>query len=75
MNQSFSLSLGGPISMARDYTQMDVDHFQKQHNLHLMTGPEGNSEFCSPRILMFPRTKSRETLRPRPHEDDCKCKR
>ena len=30
---------------------------------HLMTGPEGNSEFCFPRISMFPKTKSRETLR------------
>ena len=29
----------------------------------LMTGPEGNSEFCFPRIFMFPETKSRETLR------------
>ena len=28
-----------------------------------MTGPEGNSEFCFPRISMFPETKSRETLR------------
>ena len=28
-----------------------------------MTGPEGNSEFCFPRISMFPKTKSRETLR------------
>ena len=27
-----------------------------------MTGPEGNSEFCFPRISMFPETKSRETL-------------
>ena len=27
------------------------------------TGPEGNSEFCFPRISMFPDTKSRETLR------------
>ena len=30
---------------------------------HLMTGPEGNSEFCFSRISMFPETKSRETLR------------
>ena len=30
---------------------------------HLMTGPLGNSEFCFPRILMFPSTSSRETLR------------
>ena len=30
---------------------------------HLMTGPEGNSEFCFPRMSMFPNTKSRETLR------------
>ena len=28
-----------------------------------MTGPEGNSEFCFPRISMFPETKSRETLK------------
>ena len=28
-----------------------------------MTSPLGNSEFCFPRILMFPETKSRETLR------------
>ena len=30
---------------------------------HLMTGPLGNSEFCFPRISMFPLTSSRETLR------------
>ena len=30
---------------------------------HLMTGPEGNSKFCFPRISMFPETKSRETLK------------
>ena len=31
---------------------------------HLMrTGPLGNSEFCFPRISVFPETKSRETLR------------
>ena len=28
-----------------------------------MTGPKENSEFCFPRISMFPETKSRETLR------------
>ena len=28
---------------------------------HLMTGPLGNSEFCFPRISMFPETGSRET--------------
>ena len=28
-----------------------------------MTGPEGNGEFCFPRISMFPSTSSRETLR------------
>ena len=27
------------------------------------TGPLGNSEFCFPRISMFPETKSRETYR------------
>ena len=30
---------------------------------HLMTGLEGNSEFCFPRISMFPSASSRETLR------------
>ena len=30
---------------------------------HLMTCPLGNSEFCFPRISMFPSTSSRETLR------------
>ena len=30
---------------------------------HLMTGSLGNSEFCFPRISMFPSTSSRETLR------------
>ena len=30
---------------------------------HLMTGPEGNIEFCFPRISMFPSTSPRETLR------------
>ena len=34
---------------------------------HLMTGPEGNSEFCFPRISMFPETKSMETLRNKIH--------
>ena len=29
----------------------------------LMIGPLGNSEFCFPRISMFPKTKLRETLR------------
>ena len=33
------------------------------NNKHLMTGPEGNSEICFPRISMLPETKSRETLR------------
>ena len=37
--------------------------FPKVNNKHLMTGPEENSEFCFPRISMFPETKSRETLR------------
>ena len=36
---------------------------QLYNNKHLMTGPEGNSEFCFPRISIFPETKSRETLR------------
>ena len=30
---------------------------------HLMTGPLKNSEFCFPRISMFPLTLSWETLR------------
>ena len=30
---------------------------------HLIAGPLGNSEFCFPRISMFPSTSPRETLR------------
>ena len=30
---------------------------------HLMTSPLGNSEFCFPRISMFPSTSFREPLR------------
>ena len=37
--------------------------FKSCYIKHLMTGPEGNSEFCFPRISVFPETKSRETLR------------
>ena len=33
------------------------------HIKHLITGPEVNSEFCFPRISLFPETKSRETER------------
>ena len=39
-----------------------IKHFCYITN-HLMTGPLGNSEFCFPRISMFPSTSSRETLR------------
>ena len=39
------------------------DKHNSKNNKHLMTGPEGNSEFCFPRISMFPSTSSRETLR------------
>ena len=35
----------------------------KLNNKHLMTHPLGNSEFCFPQISMFPKRKSRETLR------------
>ena len=38
-------------------------NLRSTNNKHLMTGPEGNSEFCFLRISMFPETKSRETLR------------
>ena len=33
------------------------DPFALLYNKSLMTGPEGNSEFCFPRISMFPETK------------------
>ena len=31
-------------------------------NKHLMTGPEGNSSFCFPRISMFPRGAAEENI-------------
>ena len=46
---------------ASDYDS-DYDSVASE-NQPLMTGPEGKSEFCFPRISMFPETKSRETLR------------
>ena len=51
---------------------------------HLMIVPLGNSEFCFPRISMFPSTSSRETLRvsgnkihcsPRDQSLSVKCKK
>ena len=50
-----------------------LDHLKpyKGDIKHLMTGPEGNSEFCFPRISMFPETKSRETLRLEGNEIHC----
>ena len=47
----------GTILHNTDVTTLSVN------NKHLMTGAEGNSEFCFPRISMFPETKLRETLR------------
>ena len=31
-----------------------ISNARSWNNKHLMTGPEGNSEFCFPRISMFP---------------------
>ena len=36
-----------------------------------MTSPEENSEFCFPRISIFPETKSRETLRFKENKIHC----
>ena len=33
----------------------------EKNNKHLMTGPEGNSEFCFPRISMFTSTNPQGT--------------
>ena len=38
---------------------------------HLMTGPSGNSGFCSPRPLMFPSPSPRGTLRSRGNKTHC----
>ena len=50
-------------SMAEAYDVILCSVSLRGYSKHLMTGPEGNSEFCFPRISMFPETKSRETLR------------
>ena len=42
---------------------MELVLFIMARPLVIMTGPQGNSEFCFPKISMFPETKSRETLR------------
>ena len=51
------------LFLTRPYNVLLIMTFVEINNKHLMTGPEGNSEFCFPRISMFPETKSRETLR------------
>ena len=40
-------------------------------NKHLMTDPEGNSEFCFSKTLNVPPAKPRETLRSRGNEIHC----
>ena len=37
-----------------------------------MTDPKGNSEFCSPRPLMFPKAKLRGTLRAKGKQQNSK---
>ena len=49
--------------MNANWTMGSIRTMSCHNNKHLMTGPEGNSEFCFPRISMFPETKLRETLR------------
>ena len=51
------------ISVKKTFLRKDIKPAWQLNIKHLMTGPEGNSEFCFPRISMFPETKSRETLR------------
>ena len=45
------------------YVKTEKKTKSSTYNKHLMIGPEGNSEFCFPRISMFPSTSFRETLR------------
>ena len=51
-----------PMPALLPYHRLNIDRCMINIK-HLMTGPEGNSEFCFPRISMFPEMKSRETLR------------
>ena len=44
-------------------TDTHSDCLLKLSNKHLITAPLGNSEFCFPRIEMFPWTWSLETYR------------
>ena len=53
----------GPRRPCISFCNVNIDEDQGVNIKHLMTGPEGNSEFCFPRISMFPSTSSRETLR------------
>ena len=56
----FPLVSGRHVRVPQDGLQHGVSILNTKH---LMTGPEDNSEICFPRISMFPKTKSRETLR------------
>ena len=46
---------------SRDRSRRKSATTTKSNIKHLMTGPLGSSEFCFPRISMFPSTSSRET--------------
>ena len=50
------------LFMKVSYLQNGTPRCSSGRNV-INTGPEGNSEFCFPRISVFPETKSRETLR------------
>ena len=45
----------------KSIARLELRH-KEHNNKHLMTGLDGNSEFCFPRISMFPSTSSREIL-------------
>ena len=63
-----AVAVGGFILITKNSESMNESHV---NFIHLMTGPEGNSEFCFPIISMFPETKSRETLRFEGNEIHC----
>ena len=45
------------LSITRLFVSTGLTHLLCYIKNHSMTGPEGNSEFCVPRISMFPGTK------------------
>ena len=59
---NYDLSSGCSICAA-GFDKCWLLRLRQPYIIHLISAPEGNSEFCFPRVSMFSETKSWETFR------------